>query len=109
MAPQVVELLRIELEHEVFRKPVRVALDGPDESFGLDTVERREVGIEHHPVPAKLKYRLFDAPHRNRESGQLVGWLRHAHEDREVRLKSSAGESGNCNRIGRGEEASLTQ
>jgi hypothetical protein len=77
LAPQVVELLRIELEHEVFWKPVRVALDGPDESFGLDTVERREVRIEHHPVPAKLKYRLFDAPHLNRESGLLVSWLKH--------------------------------
>jgi hypothetical protein len=61
LASQVVELLRRELEREVFRESVRVALHSPYQRASLNAVERRQVGIEYHPMSTDRQNRLFDA------------------------------------------------
>ena len=81
----------IKPEHEVFREPVRVALDCPDQRLDFDTVERRQVGIEHHPMSTDLQNRLLDASQRNRENRLLVNWLLHTDVRIDAkRAKSSA-------------------
>jgi hypothetical protein len=61
LASQVLELLRGKLEHEVFRESVSVALHGPNQIAGLNAVECRQVGIEHHAMSTDLQNRLLDA------------------------------------------------
>jgi hypothetical protein len=91
LASQVVELLRGELEHEVFRESIRVALHGPNQRASLNAVERRQVGIEHHPMSTDLQNRLFDASQWNRESRLPVNGLLHTDVRRDAkRAKSSA-------------------
>jgi len=95
LASQVVELLRGELEREVFRESVRFALHGPYQRASLNAVKRRQIGIEHHPMSTDMQNRLLDASQRDRKRRLIADWLLH----NEVRIdakreKPSAGESG---------------
>lgn len=50
MQPQVGELLLIELEHEARREAVQIAIDLLVKPLGRLAIERRQVGIQHHPL-----------------------------------------------------------
>jgi hypothetical protein len=53
MVPQSGELLDSQLEHEIRRKSVQIPFHGPDQGLGLDSIQQREVGIEHDVLPAQ--------------------------------------------------------
>jgi len=50
LQPQVGELLLIELEHEARREAVQIAIDLLVKPLGRLAIERRQVGIQHHPL-----------------------------------------------------------
>jgi hypothetical protein len=52
--------LIIKSKHEVRRKSIGISLHRLDQSFGLDTVERRKVDVEHHTMAAQRKDRSGD-------------------------------------------------
>src|SRR6185295_4022273 len=52
MAPQVLELLPGELEHEVPREPFGVTFHSAQQRFRLDLIETGEIRVEHHLLAA---------------------------------------------------------
>jgi len=49
------------LEHKVAREALAAPPDGLNQRACLDAVERRQVGIEQHLLPAQEQNRRFDA------------------------------------------------
>ncbi len=63
----------IKQEHEIIRKPILVTLDRLHQNPRLDTVEFRQVAIEHYPLLTK---------HQNTTANQRLHWnacLTHTH------------------------------
>ncbi|ETW97114.1 MAG: hypothetical protein ETSY1_23845 [Candidatus Entotheonella factor] len=59
------EFLRTQLKHKISRKSLAVALDGLDQRFGLNTVEFRQISVQHHFLSA---YEFDDSgDHRRRD------------------------------------------
>src|SRR5262245_12790542 len=79
MAPQDLEIVPGELEHEIRRKTPAVSLHGADESLGLDAVEARQVRVQEHTLTANDENRSFDS------------FGRHEGDRRDVCLYGSSG------------------